>query len=105
MTAKELNQALTTIQERFDEVNRLYIRKVAAQIARIGELSQSSINRLLVMAEVTSDVNEITLALMNAANMTKPGVMNLYTQAMNDTYTDPRFTRAFQSGFTADAAC
>lgn len=100
MTAKELNQALTTIQERFDEVNRLYIRKVAAQIARIGELSQSSINRLLVMAEVTSDVNEITLALMNAANMTKPGVMNLYTQAMNDTYTDPRFTRAFQSGLT-----
>lgn len=98
MTDKELNKALDTIQSRFDEVNRLFIRKVAAQIAKIGELNQSSINRLTVMAEVTSDVEEITLALMNAANMTKPEVMALYTQAMNDTYTDPRFTRAFQAG-------
>lgn len=98
MTDKELNKALDTIQSRFDEVNRLFIRKVAAQIAKIGELNQSSINRLTVMAEVTSDVEEITLALMNAANMTKPEVIALYTQAMNDTYTDPRFTRAFQAG-------
>jgi hypothetical protein len=98
VTDKELNKALDTIQSRFDEVNRLFIRKVAAQIAKIGELNQSSINRLTVMAEVTSDVEEITLALMNAANMTKPEVMSLYTQAMNDTYTDPRFTRAFQAG-------
>lgn len=100
MTEKELNQALEKIQERFNDVNRLYIRKIAAQIAKIGELNQSSINRLTVMAEVTSDVDEITLALMNAANMTKPEVITLYTQAMNDTYTDPRFTRAFQSGLT-----
>ena len=100
MTDKELNQALAKIQARFDAVNRLYIRKVAAQIARIGELTQSSINRLLVMAEVTSDVDEITLELMNAANMTKPEVLALYNQAMQDTYTDPRFTRAFQAGLT-----
>ena len=38
MTDKELNKALDTIQSRFDEVNRLFIRKVAAQIAKIGEL-------------------------------------------------------------------
>ena len=67
MTDKELNQALAKIQARFDAVNRLYIRKVAAQIARIGELNQSSVNRLLVMAEVTSDVDEITLELMKEA--------------------------------------
>ena len=100
MTEKELNQALEKIQKRFDDVNRLYIRKVAAQIARIGEMNQTSINRLLVMAEVTSDVDEITLELMNAANMTKPEVLAIYNQAMQDTYTDPRFTRAFQAGLT-----
>lgn len=104
MTDKELNQALDTIQDRFDEVNKLFIRKVAAQIVKIGEMNQTSTNRLLVMAEITSDIDEITLALMNAASMTKPEVMALYTQAMNDTYTDPRFTRAFQSGLTVPPA-
>ena len=84
MTDKELNQALEKIQKRFDDVNRLYIRKVAAQIARIGEMNQTSINRLLVMAEVTSDVDEITLELMNAANMTKPEVLAIYNKAMQD---------------------
>lgn len=104
MTDKELNQALDTIQKRFDAVNQLYIRKVATQIAKIGQLNQSSINRLTVMAEVTSDVDEITQALMQASNLTKPEVISLYTQAMTDTYTDPRFTRAFQAGLTVPPA-
>lgn len=100
MTDAELNKALSTIQGRFDQVNRKYIRKVAQQIHDIGELSQSSINMLVVMAEVTSDVDEITRELMAAANMTKPEIIAIYQQAMNDTYTDPRFTRAFRAGGT-----
>lgn len=104
MTGEELNKALEIIQNRFDQVNQLFIRKVAKQIKKIGELNQTSINRLLVMAEVSADVEEITLALMNAASLTKPEVINLYTQAMNDTYTDPRFTRAFSAGLTVPPA-
>lgn len=98
MTDAELNKALTKIQGRFDQVNRKYIRKVAQQIHDIGELSQSSINMLVILAEVTSDVDEITRELMAAANVTKPEIMAIYQQAMNDTYTDPRFTRAFKAG-------
>ena len=98
MTDAELNKALTKIQGRFDQVNRKYIRKVAQQIHDIGELSQSSINMLVILAEVTSDVDEITRELMAAANVTQPEIMAIYQQAMNDTYTDPRFTRAFKAG-------
>ena len=98
MTDAELNKALTKIQGRFDQVNRKYIRKVAQQIHDIGELSQSSINMLVILAEVTSDVDEITRELMAAANVTKPEITAIYRQAMNDTYTDPRFTRAFKAG-------
>lgn len=104
MTEKELNKALDTIQQRFEAVNLLYIRKIAAQIAKIGEMNQTSVNRLVVMAEMTSDVEEITTALMQAASLTKPEVVALYTRAMNDTYTDPRFTRAFSAGLTVPPA-
>lgn len=98
MTDAELNKAVTKIQKRFDSVNRLYIKKVAEQIKKIGELSQSSINRLTVMSEVTSDVDEITQALMAAVGASKPEIYAIYNQAMMDTYTDPRFTRAFSAG-------
>lgn len=100
MTDDELNKALEKIQQRFDVVNALYIRKIAAQIKKIGELSQSSINMLVVMAEVTSDVEEITRALAQAVSMTQPEIKAIYARAMADTYTDPRFTRAFKAGLT-----
>ena len=100
MTEAELNKALKKIQGRFDDVNQKYIEKVAQQILDIGELSQSSINLLVVMAEVTSNVDEITQDLMQAANKTKPEIMAIYQKAMLDTYTDPRFTRAFKAGKT-----
>lgn len=100
MTDKELGKALDVIQTRFQTVNRLFIRKVAEQIAKIGELSQSRINLLTVMAEVTSDVDEITHELQKAVNLTKPEVISIYNRAMMDTYTNPRFTKAFQAGLT-----
>lgn len=100
MTPDELNKAVKAIQTRFDAVNRLFIKKIAVQIAKIGELNQSSINLLAVMAEVTSDVQEITQELQYAAHLSKPEVIQLYNRAMNDTFTDPRFTKAFKAGLT-----
>lgn len=100
MTDQELNRALDDIQKRFEPVNRLYIERIARQIRKIGELNQSSINRLTVMAEMTSDVSEITRALIQALAVTRPEIAVLFNRAMQDTYTDPRFTRAFQSGLT-----
>lgn len=101
---KELEKALEKIQTRFDTVNRLYIRKIAAQIKSIGQLSQSSINRLVIMAEMTSNVEEITQELMNATGLMEEDVRELYSAAMRDVYTDPRFTRAFSGGVNPPVA-
>ncbi len=98
LSEKELEAVLELLQARFDEVNALFIRKVAAQIKKIGELGQSNINRLIIMAEMTSDVQEITESLMRATALSKPEIEAIYAVAMRDTYTDPRFTRAFSAG-------
>lgn len=100
MTQQELDAALQLIQNRFDTVNLLYIRKVARQIKKIGELNQSSINRLVIMSEFAENVADITRALAVATGLTVQDVNDLYTVAAQDTYTDPRFTRAFASGLT-----
>ena len=98
MTDEELDLAFARIQDRFSDLNLLYIRKVAEQIRLIGELGQSNINRLMILANVTSDVQEIERELMTATSSTKQEIQAIFQRAMNDTYTDPRFTRAFQSG-------
>lgn len=98
LSEQELEKVLELLQSRFDEVNALFIRKVAAQIKKIGELGQANINRLIIMAEMTSDVQEITERLMRATALSKPEIEAIYAVAMKDTYTDPRFTRAFSAG-------
>lgn len=96
----DLTLLLGRVQNRLDSVNRLYIRKIASQIARIGELSQSNINRLTIMAEMMQDVNEITLALQQATGLNTVDIQNVYTKAIAAVYTDPRFTAAFKAGAT-----
>lgn len=98
LSEQELEKVLELLQSRFDEVNALFIRKVAAQIKKIGELGQANINRLAIMAEMTSDVQEITEMLMRATALSKPEIEAIYAVAMQDAYTDPRFTRAFSAG-------
>ena len=98
MTDDELRKALAKILTRFDAVNHSYIKKVASQIQKIGKMSQATINMVTVMAEITSDVDEITKELQVALNLTKSEVISIYNQAMQDTFTDPRFTKAFRSG-------
>ena len=103
MTQQELDAALQLIQNRFDAVNLLYIQKVARQIKKIGELNQSSINRLVIMSELAENVADITRALAVATGLTVQDVNDLYAIAAQDTYTDPRFKRAFASGLTVPA--
>ncbi|MDD3337803.1 MAG: hypothetical protein PHS82_02990 [Lachnospiraceae bacterium] len=94
MTDDELQKAIDFLMTRFDEVNRFFIAKIAAQIKKIGELSPSSINRLVIMAEMNSDVSEINRKLMDATQLGARDVMKIYQTALNDTYTDQRFARA-----------
>ena len=95
LTEQELEAVLKIIQRRFDSLNTVYIRKIAEQLKKIGGLSQSSINRLTVMAEVTSDVSEITRMLADVTALTIPEIYGIYQRAAQQAYTDDRFKQAF----------
>ena len=95
LSNEALERVLGRLQSRFDEVNSFYIRKIAEQIKKIGGLSQANINRLVIMADMTSDVREITERLMIVTRLNAQDIQAVYNAAMQQTYTDPRFTQAF----------
>jgi len=95
LSDKDLETAVDTILKRFDAVNLFFIKKVAEQVKQIGELTQSSINRLTIMAGLRSDVKTVTAALSDATKLSIRDVQNLYRKAAEEVYTDPRFTAAY----------
>ena len=95
LSEKDLETAVESILKRFDAVNLLFIKKVASQVKQIGEFTQSSINRLTVMANMRADIKTVTAALADATKMSIVDVHTLYRKAAQDTYTDPRFTSAY----------
>lgn len=92
-----MQQAMQQILNRIDEINNLFISKVATQVKRIGELNQSSINRLLIVSDMGMDIAEITNKLQIATNMNVRDIFTVYQQALNDTYTDQRFKAFIQA--------
>ena len=91
LEGEALEKAIRAITARLGAVNTLYIKKIAAQIKRIGELNPSSINRLVVMSEMDADLGEITEQLRQAIGVTTRGIKQIYQRALQDTYTDKRF--------------
>lgn len=88
----ELEKAIAAILKRLRGINTLYIKKVAAQIKRIGDLGQSNINRLIAMAEMGADVAEITEQLRIAAAVNAKELRQIFQRALNESYTDKRFS-------------
>lgn len=97
LTEKELEAAIKRITDRLDEVNRLYIKKIAAQLLKIGELNATSINRLIIMTDMGADIREITRELAQATAMNVRDLYKIYQAALSDTYTDPRFKEVLKS--------
>lgn len=97
LNEKRLEAAIKRITDRLDAVNILFIKKIAAQIKKIGELNASSINRIVVMTEMGANVREITRALAKATAMNIRDVYMIYQTALSDSYTDPRFKKALQA--------
>ena len=87
----ELERAIATIMKRLQGVNALYIRKIAAQIKRIGELTPSSVNRLVAMADMGADINEIREQLRLAVGASAKELRDIFQTALTETYNDPRF--------------
>lgn len=87
----ELERAIAAIMKRLQGVNALYIRKIAAQIKRIGELTPSSVNRLVAMADMGADINEIREQLRLAVGASAKELRDVFQKALTETYNDPRF--------------
>lgn len=105
LTEKELEAAIDVILDRLDEVNSLFIKKVAEQIKKIGELGQANINGLVLMADMGADVHEINQKLTDATGLNIRDLYKIYAAAMQDTYTDPRFNVILEDAQTiADGA-
>lgn len=103
MTPRELEIAIKQITDRLGEVNRLTIKKIAAQLLKIGELNATSINRIVVMAEMGVNIAEITRALSDATAMNVRDLYVIYQQALTDTYTDTRFRDVLEERPLTDA--
>lgn len=91
-----LSEAIEKVVKNFEEVNLDFIIKIAEQIKKIGELNPSSINRIVLMTEWGTDINDITTQLSQAAAMSIPQIMVIYQKVLDDTYMDPRFAQALK---------
>ena len=81
---------------RFDEVNAYFIAKVASQIAKIGELTPSSMHILTIMAGMNTDIIKINAMLAKALKAAATEVYGIYNKALQDLYYDARFERALK---------
>lgn len=97
MTQHEFDEAVNRITQRLETVEHKYIRKVAKQIKQIGELNQSSINRLTVMLEMNKDIAEIVNDLLTATGLNIADMQAIYERAAEDVYTDERFKGAIEA--------
>ena len=86
-----LEKAVKEMLARLGIVNALYIKKIAAQVKRIGELNPSSVNRLVAMARMNADIGEIEDLLRIAIGANNVQLKALFEKAMEETYQDPRF--------------
>lgn len=104
MTAKELKAKIDALMKLFDDVETYFIERVASQIREIGELSQSNINRIVIMSEMNENMAEINARIRKAASTSTSELYRIYNQALQDTYTDKRFERALkETPLTQDA--
>ena len=104
LEGKELEKAIAQIMKRLRIVNITYIKKIAAQIRKIGELTPSSVNRLVAMSDMNADIGEIRELLRVAAAVNAKELRQVFTKAVTETKNDPRFARYLAKYPLKDAA-
>ena len=97
MTERQLEAAIAQITGRLDEVNRTLIKKIAAQLLKIGQLNATSINRIVAMSDMGADMREISRDLAEATELNIRDIYGIYNVALQDSYTNPRFAEALKS--------
>ena len=89
-------QQIERVLQHYESVNKFFIQKVAAQIARIGELIPSTMHMVEIMASMNEDIAEINSRIAKAAEMATADLYKLYNKTLNDEYESPRFRRALE---------
>lgn len=97
LTEKQLEAAIAQITGRLVEVNQTLIKKIAAQLLKIGQLNPTSVNRVLVMSDMGADIRDISRDLADATAMNVRDIYAIYGMALKSSYTDPRFAMALKS--------
>ena len=87
-----IDELIEQMLKRLRGVNTAYIRKIAEQIKKIGELNQSSVNRLVEMSEMYANINDINEQLRYVLGMNLGTLQQVYQLALSEAYTDPRFS-------------
>lgn len=93
LEGEELEKAIKAVMKQIGIVNTKYIKKIAAQIKKIGELNPSSVTRLVAMSEMNNDLGEITEQLRQSLGVSSRVIQKIYEKALQEVYTDPRFAR------------
>ena len=99
-----LQEQIDALMKRFEEINNLFIMKVAEQILKIGELNATSMHRIAIMAEMNNNILEINRKLAQTVQASIPELYQIYQHALDDLYFDPRFERALKNTPLSDAA-
>ena len=87
---------LSRLLSRFDVVNTMFIRKVAEQIAKIGELNPASMHIMSIFASMNEDIAAINQELAKQLHLAVGDLYKLFDKALNDLYESPRFRRALE---------
>ncbi len=104
MTQDEVEKKVDILMQRFEEVNAFFIAKIAEQVSQIGKLIPSSMNRLVIMAQMNSDMAEINQKIAEALKLTIPDLYDMYNDVLQSHYGDFRFVRALQEKPLTDSA-
>lgn len=104
MSPADLRKAQEALLKNFASVQLFFIRLVARQIKKIGEMNQTSINRLIILADMNEDVSKVNEQLRQALNVSEVQLKSIYQQAATDVYTDPRFERVLNESPMSEVA-
>lgn len=93
----EIEAAYRKMIDRIDLVNDDYLKRVAEQIKKIGQLNPSSIHKLSQMRMYRGNIQQIRRELAEALNISAGELQQLLERAAQEQYNDANFSAVVQN--------
>ena len=93
----EIEAAYRKMIDRIDLVNDDYLKRVAEQIKKIGQLNPSSIHKLSQMRMYRGNIQQIRRKLAEALNISAGELQQLLERAAQEQYNDANFSAVVQN--------